>query len=48
MSYANEINTLNQHLADTNKKINVSFEFFPPKNGKYALGFYSSLKSIKP
>lgn len=21
MSYANEINTLNQHLADTNKKI---------------------------
>ena len=50
MSYANEINTLNQHLADTNKKINVSFEFFPPKNeknGKHALGFHPSLKSIK-
>ena len=43
MSYAKEINTLNQHLADINKKINVSFEFFPPKmkNGKYALGFQS-------
>ena len=47
MSYANEINTLNQHIADTNKKINVSFEFFPPKNEKMESmlwGFYPSLK----
>ncbi len=34
MSYAKEIDTLNQHIADFNKKINVSFEFFPPKNEK--------------
>ncbi|STO93685.1 5,10-methylenetetrahydrofolate reductase [Haemophilus pittmaniae] len=35
MSYAKEIDTLNQHIADiNNKKINVSFEFFPPKNEK--------------
>ena len=34
MSYAKEIDTLNQHVADINKKINVSFEFFPPKNEK--------------
>ena len=34
MSYAKEIDNLNQHLADLNGKINVSFEFFPPKNEK--------------
>ena len=32
MSYAKEINNLNQNIADFNKKIDVSFEFFPPKN----------------
>ena len=49
MSYAKEIDTLNQHIADFNKKINVSFEFFPPKtkNGNPSMGFHSSFKSLK-
>ncbi|EPZ99188.1 methylenetetrahydrofolate reductase domain protein [Glaesserella parasuis SW114] len=34
MSYAKEIDLLNQSVADLNGKINVSFEFFPPKNEK--------------
>ena len=34
MSYAKEIDNLNQHLASLDGKINVSFEFFPPKNEK--------------
>ena len=32
MSYAKEIDNLNQHLASLDGKINVSFEFFPTKN----------------
>ena len=47
MSYANEINTLNQHLADTNKKINVSFEFFPPKNEKMESMLWDSIHRLK-
>lgn len=35
MSYAKEIDTLNQHIADFNKKINVSFEFFLLKTKKW-------------
>ncbi|VEI46010.1 5,10-methylenetetrahydrofolate reductase [Actinobacillus equuli] len=34
MSYAKEIDHLNQSVADLNGQINVSFEFFPPKNEK--------------
>lgn len=32
MSYAKEIDTLNHYLSGVNGNINVSFEFFPPKN----------------
>ena len=38
MSYAKEIDNLNQHLANLNGKINVSFEFFPPKKWKIFCG----------
>ena len=52
MSYAKEIDTLNQHIADiNNKKINVSFEFFPPKNEKMENMLWDSihrLKTLKP
>ena len=48
MSYANEINTLNQHLVDTNKKINVSFEFFPPKNEKMENLLWDSISRLAP
>lgn len=49
MSYAKEIDTLNQHIADLNGKINVSFEFSAEKwkNGKYFMGFDSSFKSAE-
>lgn len=51
MSYAKEIDTLNQHIADLNGKINVSFEFFPPKNERMEETLWSSihrLKGLKP
>lgn len=51
MSYANQIDTLNQHVADLNGKINVSFEFFPPKTEKMEETLWASihrLKSLKP
>ncbi|MCK3658772.1 5,10-methylenetetrahydrofolate reductase [Pasteurellaceae bacterium Pebbles2] len=51
MSYAKEIDTLNQHIADLNGNINVSFEFFPPKTEKMEETFWSSvqrLKSLQP
>lgn len=51
MSYAKEIDTLNQHIADLNGKINVSFEFFPPKTEKMEETFWASvhrLKTMKP
>lgn len=51
MNYAAEIDTLNQHIADLNGKINISFEFFPPKTEKMEETFWSSvhrLKSLKP
>lgn len=47
MSYANEINTLNQHL-DTNKN-QCLLEFFLPskmKNGKHALDPIHQLKVL--
>ena len=34
MSFATDIDHLNQNIADLNGKINVSFEFFTPKNEK--------------
>lgn len=51
MSYAKEIDLLNQSVADLNGRINVSFEFFPPKNEKMEELLWSSihrLKTLKP
>lgn len=51
MSYAREIDLLNQSVADLNGKINISFEFFPPKNEKMEELLWSSihrLKTLKP
>ncbi len=51
MSYAREIDLLNQSVADLNGKINVSFEFFPPKNEKMETMLWDSihrLKALKP
>ncbi|WP_386696034.1 methylenetetrahydrofolate reductase [Lonepinella sp. MS14435] len=51
MSYAKEIDTLNQHIADLDGKINVSFEFFPPKTEKMEETLWASihrLKTLKP
>lgn len=51
MSYAKEIDLLNQSVADLNGKINVSFEFFPPKNEKMETLLWDSihrLKGLKP
>ncbi|MFU2131452.1 methylenetetrahydrofolate reductase [Gallibacterium anatis] len=51
MSYAKEIDVLNRSIADLNGDINVSFEFFPPKNEKMETLLWDSiqrLKSLKP
>ncbi|EFX91971.1 5,10-methylenetetrahydrofolate reductase [Actinobacillus ureae] len=51
MSYAKEIDHLNQSVADLNGQINVSFEFFPPKNEKIETMLWDSihrLKALKP
>lgn len=47
MSYAKEIDTLNQHVADLDGKINVSFEFFPPKNEKMEETLWASIHRLK-
>ncbi|MXN88650.1 methylenetetrahydrofolate reductase [Pasteurella canis] len=47
MSYAKEIDTLNQHIADLDGKINVSFEFFPPKNEKMETILWESIHRLK-
>ncbi|HBO39411.1 MAG TPA: 5,10-methylenetetrahydrofolate reductase [Pasteurellaceae bacterium] len=47
MSYAKEIDTLNQHVADLDGKINVSFEFFPPKNEKMEETLWASIHPLK-
>ncbi len=51
MSYAKEIDILNQNITDLDGKINVSFEFFPPKNEKMENLLWDSiyrLKDLKP
>lgn len=51
MSYAKEIALLNQSIAELNGNINVSFEFFPPKNETMENMLWSSverLKNLKP
>ncbi|QIW16254.1 methylenetetrahydrofolate reductase [NAD(P)H] [Pasteurellaceae bacterium RH1A] len=47
MSYAREIDLLNQSVADLNGKINVSFEFFPPKNEKMENLLWESIHRLK-
>lgn len=47
MSYAREIDLLNQSVADLNGKINVSFEFFPPKNEKMETMLWDSIHRLK-
>lgn len=51
MSYAKEIDHLNNTLADLNGDINVSFEFFPAKTEKMETLLWDSidrLKALKP
>ncbi|KMK52387.1 5,10-methylenetetrahydrofolate reductase [[Actinobacillus] muris] len=47
MSYAKEIDLLNQSVADLNGNINVSFEFFPPKNEKMENLLWESIHRLK-
>ncbi|MCF7521285.1 methylenetetrahydrofolate reductase [Neisseria sp. ZJ106] len=47
MSYAKEINALNNSLADLKDDINVSFEFFPPKNEQMETMLWDSIDRLK-
>lgn len=47
MSYAKEIALLNQSVADLNGNINISFEFFPPKNETMENLLWSSVERLK-
>ena len=47
MSYAREIDILNQNISDLNGKINVSFELFPPKNEKMENLLWDSIHRLK-
>ncbi|WP_044469570.1 methylenetetrahydrofolate reductase [Mannheimia massilioguelmaensis] len=47
MSYAKEINTLNQCISELNGNINVSFEFFPPKNAEMETLLWNSIHRLK-
>ena len=47
MSYAREIDILNQNISDLNGKINVSFQFFPPKNEKMENLLWDSIHRLK-
>ena len=47
MSYAKEIDILNHNVADLAGKINVSFEFFPPKNEKMENMLWESIHRLK-
>lgn len=47
MSYAKEIDLLNQNIADLEGKINVSFEFFPPKNENMEILLKDSIQRLK-
>lgn len=48
MSYAREIDQLNQHVAELNGKVNISFEFFPPKTEKMETLFWDSINRLAP
>lgn len=47
MSYAKEIDILNHSISDLNGNINVSFEFFPPKNEKMEALLWDSIQRLK-
>ncbi|VGM96586.1 5,10-methylenetetrahydrofolate reductase [uncultured Avibacterium sp.] len=47
MSYAKEIDTLNNHLSGINGDINVSFEFFPLKNENMEKILWDSIHRLK-
>ncbi|AHG86556.1 5,10-methylenetetrahydrofolate reductase [Bibersteinia trehalosi USDA-ARS-USMARC-190] len=46
MSYARTTDLLNQNLAELNGKVNVSFEFFPPKTEKMESLFWDSIQRL--
>lgn len=47
MSYAREIDALNQSVADLNGNLNISFEFFPPKNEKMETLLWDSISRLQ-
>lgn len=48
MSYAREIDLLNQNVAELQGNVNVSFEFFPPKTEKMETLFWDSIQRLAP
>ncbi len=48
MSFATNIDSLNQNIVDLNGKINVSFEFFPPKTEKMENMLWDSIHRLAP
>lgn len=48
MSYAREIDLLNQNVAELQGNVNVSFEFFPPKTEKMESLFWDSIQRLVP
>ena len=47
MNYAKEINALNNSLSDLKGDINVSFEFFPPKNEQMETMLWDSIHRLQ-
>lgn len=47
MNYAKEINALNNSLSDLKGNINVSFEFFPPKNEQMETMLWDSIHRLQ-
>ncbi|HHL3632442.1 methylenetetrahydrofolate reductase [Neisseria polysaccharea] len=47
MNYAKEINVLNNSLSDLKGDINVSFEFFPPKNEQMETMLWDSIHRLQ-
>lgn len=47
MNYAKEMNALNNSLSDLKGNINVSFEFFPPKNEQMETMLWDSIHRLQ-
>ena len=47
MNHAREINALNHSLSDLKGDINVSFEFFPPKNEQMETMLWDSIHRLQ-